>query len=88
MTPCELEGHPGAIDTTSGCCVFYGILFDSILNAAGFFKGIQVGPPYEGKIVRGVKILRDPDVDMWWAEGRWWPDRRTAVRAGKRMCHV
>lgn len=88
MTPCEFEGHPGSIDTDSGCCIFYGLLFDSILDAARFFKGIQAGPQYKGKIVRGVKILRDPETDMWYSEGRWWIDRQTAIRAGERMCYV
>lgn len=85
MIQCTLDGHSGAIDVDSGCCVFYGILFDGIVDASKFFKGISVGPPYKGKIIRGVKVLRDPELDMWYSEGRWWPDKNIAVKAAKRM---
>ncbi len=85
MLSCQFEGHPGFLHQDSGTCVFYGITFDSILDVARYLKNVTAGPEYQGEIVRGVKVLRDPEIDMWWAEGRWWPDRRMAVKSGKRI---
>lgn len=89
MIACALDGHRGRIDVSGdGCCVFYGILFESIVCAAGFLRGVKAGPIYKGKIFRGVKILKDVEMDMWLSAGRWWPDKTMAVNAAKRNCRV
>lgn len=86
MLLCEFEGHPGFLAEETGVCVFYGITFASILDVAKYLKDVSVGPEYEGVIARGgVKLLLDPEMGTWWSAGRWWPDKRSAVMAGKRM---
>lgn len=86
MLSCEFEGHPGALHEETGVCVFYGLTFGSIMHVAKFLKNVSAGPAYKGSIGRGcVKLLLDPELRMWWAAGRWWPDKRSAVMAGKRM---
>lgn len=84
MLSCEFERHPGFLHQESGTCVFYGITFDSIIEVSKYLKGVMVGPDYRGQTIKGVKVLWNPDMDMWWAEGRWWPDKMIAVRSGKR----
>ena len=88
MKSCHLDGHAGRIDFDTGNCIFYGLIFEDILGAAKFLKGVRAGPTYKGKIVRGVMILKDVELDMWLSEGRWWPDKKLAVNAGKRICYV
>jgi len=85
MKSCCLNRHPGVINFDSGVCVFYGIPFESILKAAEFLRGVQAGPEYRGKVVRGVKVLKDVELSMWLSEGRWWPDKHMAVKAAKRI---
>ena len=88
MIACTLDGHRGRIDVSGGGCLFYGILFESIVCAAGFLRGVKAGPTYKGKIFRGVKLLKDVELDMWLSAGRWWPDKIMAVNAAKRNCRV
>lgn len=88
MISCQLDGHHGRVDTTTGNCIFYGLLFEGIVDAAKFFRGIQAGPEYKGKIVRGVNMLKDVELDMWYSGERWWPDKKTAFNAIKRMSYV
>ena len=83
MLSCQFEGHPGVMDDDSNIFVFYGLAFDGILEAARFLKSVSPGEEYQGVVGRGSKILWNPATDMWWSEGRWWPDKRTASRGGK-----
>jgi hypothetical protein len=84
MLSCEFERHPGFLHQESGTCVFYGITFDSIIEVSKFLKGVLPGPEYKGETARGVKVLWDPEMDMWYSDGRWWADRMTAVRFGRK----
>jgi hypothetical protein len=85
MIPCVFDGHHGYLQPDTGMCMFYYMTFDSILEVAKYLKNVTPGPEYEGEYVSGKKVMRDPEMDMWWSEGRWWCDKKTAVKAAKRM---
>lgn len=82
---CKLDGHLGTQDIDTGLCVFYGISFSDICEAATYFKPIKSGPEFKGVMYGTVKLLKDVELGMWYSGGRWWPDKRSAYMSGKRI---
>lgn len=66
----EFEHHCGRQHHSEGYVVFYGLLFESILQASTFLRNTSPGR-YKGVYLRGNKYLVDKPTNSFYNGSKW-----------------
>lgn len=76
-----LNNHTGELDIETNNVVFYGLYFDTIIEAIGFL--VDEIPPnytYEPYYMCGLRGLFNPDTGYIFINGKWWENREIILK--------
>lgn len=75
------RNHYGELDLETDNVIFYGLYFDTILEAMKFLvDGLVPNLEYEPCYLRGLRCVRRPSDGWIFTKGQWWESEETILK--------